>query len=55
MRLSTGKSCYWRFVGEKAYRYGWPSHVRGSLYRMGLWNGDESHGPIVDENDIEVG
>lgn len=46
--------CYWRFKGEKAWRYGYASHEKGQLYRMGLWNGDYSHGPIVDPHDIEV-
>ena len=46
--------CYWRFKGEKAYRYGYATHEGRGLYRMGLWNGDTSHGPIVDPYDIEV-
>lgn len=46
--------CYWRFRGEKAYRYGYVSHVKGRLYRMGLWNGDTTHGPIVDPADVEL-
>lgn len=54
MRLSHGKKVYWRFRGEKPYRFGYCSHVRGTLYRMGLWNGDYDHGPIVDENDVEI-
>lgn len=46
--------CYWRFKGEKAYRYGWVSRANKGLYRMGLWNGDESHGPYVDPADVEI-
>ena len=45
--------CYWRFKGEKAYRFGFATPVEGRLYRMGLWNGDTSHGPIIDPADIE--
>lgn len=51
--MRTGE-CYWRFRGEKAYRYGWVTEVKHGLYRMGLWNGDTSRGPIVDPNDVEV-
>ena len=46
--------CYWRFKGEKAYRFGYATHIRGNLYRMGFWNGDMSNGPIVDCNDVEI-
>jgi len=46
-------SCYWRFRGDKAFRYGYCTHVTGTLYRMGLWNGDTTNGPIVDRCDIE--
>lgn len=53
MRLRNGVGCYWRFKGEKEYRYGWPT-PEGSLWRMGRWNGDTSGGMIVDEYDIEV-
>ena len=52
--MKMGQSCYWRFKGEKAYRYGWPSQVERGLVRMGLWNGDTIRGPIVDPADIEV-
>ncbi len=46
--------CYWRFKGEKAYRFGYATEASGGLYRMGFWNGDYSHGPIVDPCDVEV-
>ena len=46
--------CYWRFKGEKAYRYGYAIEIENGLYRMGLWNGDVSHGPIIDPIDIEI-
>ena len=47
-------SCYWRFKGEKEYRYGYATHAERGLYRMGLWNGDTDHGPFVNPYDIEV-
>lgn len=46
--------CYWRFKGELAYRFGYVTEAGRGLYRMGFWNGDTSHGPIVDPEDIEV-
>ena len=51
-----GESCYWRFKGEKAFRYGYPTMIRGTrgLVQMGLYNGDRSGGPIVDPSEIEV-
>jgi hypothetical protein len=52
--MNIGTSCYWRFKGEKAYRYGWPSSVERGLVRMGLYNGDTTHGPIVDPHEIEI-
>ena len=51
--MKTG-ACYWRFKGEKAFVYGYASRVSGGLYRMGLYNGDYDHGPIVDPSEIEV-
>lgn len=48
-------SCYWRFKGNREYRYGWAQPIpHTNLWRMGLYNGDHTHGPIVDPNDIEV-
>ena len=52
--VEIGENCYWRFKGEKDYRYGWPSQVKHGLIRMGLHNGDTSNGPIVDPKDVEV-
>jgi len=46
--------CYWRFKGDKAYKYGYCTHVHRNLYRMGCYNGDTSGGIIVDVKDIEV-
>ena len=51
--MRTG-SCYWRFKGEMAYRYGYATRAERGLWRMGLWNGDTDHGPFVDPNDIEI-
>lgn len=52
--IRIGQGCYWRFKGDKAFRYGWPTMVDGGLVRMGVWNGDISRGPIVDPSEIEV-
>lgn len=50
-----GQGCYWRFIGDKSYRYGYPSRIDGSrLIRMGLYNGDFTGGYIVDEREIET-
>jgi len=55
MILRIGSCCYWRFKGDKAYRFGFPSTIEGSrLIRMGAYNGDYSGGTIVDPNDIEI-
>lgn len=51
--IQMGKMYYWRFKGEKAYRFGFTSEANWPLIRMGCWNGDYSHGTIVDINDIE--
>lgn len=51
--MRMGVSCYWRFKGEKAYRYGYPLPVGQGLISMGRYNGD-GDGIIVDPNDIEV-
>lgn len=53
MSLRSNTAYYWRFIGEKAYRYGYATEVNNGLFRMGHWNGDTSHGPIVDEREIE--
>ncbi len=51
--MRTGE-CYWRFKGHLEYRYGYATHVKGQIWRMGLWNGDDAHGPLVNPADIEV-
>lgn len=50
--MKTGP-CYWRFKGDKEFKYGYASHIKGNLYRMGNHNGDTTHGPIVDASEIE--
>ena len=46
---------YWRFKKKAPceWRFGYRSHVKGNLYRMGRWNGDTSGGVIVDITEIE--
>lgn len=51
--MKTGE-CFWRFKGEKAYRYGYATIATKGLYRMGFWRGDNDHGPYVDPDDIEI-
>lgn len=50
--MKTGM-CYWRFRGEKEWRFGYCTNATGGLYRMGLWNGDDTHGPLVAQEDVE--
>lgn len=47
---------YWRFKGDKGYRFGWPSPIAGkrNLFMMGVFVGDHDNGPIVDLKDIEL-
>ena len=52
MNMKSG-ICYWRFKGGSAYYFGYATHVRGNIWRMGLWNGDDAHGPFVDQYDVE--
>jgi hypothetical protein len=49
-----GTNVYWRFKGEKAYRYGYPTQMRTGLVRMGRWNGDTMSDIVVDLKDIEI-
>ncbi len=51
--MKTG-TCYWRFKGEKPYRYGYATQAEKGLYRMGNWNGDTTGGVLVDPYDIEM-
>ncbi len=51
--MNSGQQYYWRFKGEKAYKYGFASYAKSGLYRMGLYNGDYHGGVVVDKSDIE--
>lgn len=51
--MKTG-SCYWRFKGDREYRYGFCTYMQNGLVRMGRWNGDTSGGVVVDAADIEI-
>ena len=53
MNLVSGRAYYWRFKGEKAYRYGYATLLSAGMYRMGFYSGDSSNGPVVDIDDIE--
>jgi hypothetical protein len=45
---------YWRFKGEKAWRYGYQTDAQAGLWRMGHWNGDTSGGTLVSPEEIEI-
>lgn len=51
--MRTG-ACYWRFKGDKAWRYGYVTHESGQLWRIGLYNGDMHGGYVVDPFDVET-
>jgi hypothetical protein len=53
MNIQMGISCYWRFKGEKAYRYGFPLPAGKGLISMGRYNGD-GNGILVGPYDIEI-
>ena len=36
------EKCYWRFRGDKEWRYGWPTNAGDGLVMMGRWNGEYS-------------
>lgn len=53
-RPPPGTMVYWRFKGDKQYRFGYCSYLNSaSLVRMGPWNGNTYDGPIVDCTEIE--
>jgi len=54
MKMKFNINCYWRFIGDKEYKYGYPTRADKGLVRMGLWNGDYTKGPLVDIKEIEV-
>ena len=49
---------FWRFkkTSPGPWFFGYRTHVHGSrgLVRMGLYNGDTTHGPVVDPAEIET-
>lgn len=47
-------SVYWRFKGEKAWRYGYKTRAECGLWRMGRWNGDTTGGSVVSPEEVEV-
>lgn len=49
-----GTKIYWRFKGDKAWKYGYPIKEDKGLVRMGRWHGDTVGGPVVDLKEIEV-
>jgi len=53
MRLTNGQCYYWRFKGDRAYKFGYCSQVEKGFYRMGNYNGDTSGGVIVDASEVE--
>lgn len=53
---TSGSMVYWRFRKDVPgpWRFGYVTYERGhDLIRMGAWNGDTSHGPIVSASEIE--
>jgi hypothetical protein len=58
MALMPDRAYYWRFKGEKEFRYAFVVYVGRGLYRMSPQYGDgdrdRDKGPIVDPEDIEV-
>lgn len=47
---------YWRFKRDtpSPWRFGFMIQLNNGLVRMGLWNGDTYHGPVVDLDEIEL-
>lgn len=45
--------CYWRFKGERAWRFGYCTYKDSGLYRMGTYAGDTSGGVLVEAHDEE--
>lgn len=51
--IKTG-SCYWRPRGDTRYRYGFAHRLVSGLWQFGYYNGDFLHGPIYDEDSVDV-
>jgi hypothetical protein len=47
---------YWRFKTDVPgpWRFGYATSGPAGLIRMGLWNGDRNHGPLVSSDEIEI-
>jgi len=54
-RPPSGSMVWWRFRKQGGeYRFGYCTYVSGPcLIRLGRWNGDTTHGSVVDVNEIE--
>ena len=54
-RPPSGSMIYWRFKAKApcAWTFGYVTYLSAGLLRMGSFNGDTSHGHIVDESEIE--
>lgn len=54
-RPPPGTMVWWRFRGApSAFKFGYCTYLDSpSLVRMGAYNGDSHHGPVVDCNEIE--
>jgi hypothetical protein len=52
--ILTGRSYYWRFLGEKTFRYGYALFLGNGLFRMGSYNGDVNGGCVVKASEIEA-
>jgi hypothetical protein len=52
--LRGGQAYWWRFIGDKEYKYAWVTIVDydQGLYKMGFYNGATT-GPVVDIREIE--
>jgi hypothetical protein len=54
--MSHGQAVWWRFKGDKEWRPAWVYHgpnMPTDMRRMGLYNGDDSRGPVVTVSEIE--
>lgn len=54
-RPPPGSMVWWRRKGALQWHFGYCTYIERSshLVRMGNYNGDSSHGPVVSANDIE--
>ena len=50
-----GTMVFWRFkeAVPGPWRFGYVTHKRPQLIRMGCWNGDSVGGSVVDPSEIE--